>query len=285
MIIACPACGTKYVLPEDALGAEGRTVRCAKCKHSWFQDGAEIALPARPAPAPPPEPAPADVARPADDEPVAVQPAIPITEAPQPPAKPRPAPEPVSDPSLPDALVTPPPFYRAPANQPSTKAAEELEEDENSSGFDFRSPFGPQRDRSRLLTVGAATFAALALALIAAVQIWGLPSWLSGSDPMFAGEEPGLTMSFPDNQQQTRETPDGGEFLAISGTVTNTSSETRSVPSILVVLRDARDRVVFSQEIASPQPELAPGATEEIDAAIADIPQSATDAEFGWAPR
>ena len=39
MIIACPACATRYVVPDSAIGIEGRTVRCAKCKHSWFQDG------------------------------------------------------------------------------------------------------------------------------------------------------------------------------------------------------------------------------------------------------
>ncbi len=39
MIIACPACATRYVVPDNAIGIEGRTVRCAKCRNSWFQDG------------------------------------------------------------------------------------------------------------------------------------------------------------------------------------------------------------------------------------------------------
>ena len=61
MIIACPACATRYVVPDTAIGVDGRTVRCAKCKHSWFQEGtlelSEV-VPPPPPPAPPPPPPP-----------------------------------------------------------------------------------------------------------------------------------------------------------------------------------------------------------------------------------
>jgi len=44
MIIACPACSTRYAVPDSAIGVDGRTVRCAKCRHSWFQEGPELVL-------------------------------------------------------------------------------------------------------------------------------------------------------------------------------------------------------------------------------------------------
>ena len=52
MILTCPACSTRYTVDEAKFPPAGRTVRCAKCGHSWHQPGPE------PEPAPEPEPEP-----------------------------------------------------------------------------------------------------------------------------------------------------------------------------------------------------------------------------------
>jgi predicted Zn finger-like uncharacterized protein len=38
MLIACPSCSTSYMSEPASLGPGGRTVRCARCKTTWFAD-------------------------------------------------------------------------------------------------------------------------------------------------------------------------------------------------------------------------------------------------------
>lgn len=37
MILQCKNCNARYLVPDNAIGAGGRTVRCARCSHSWFE--------------------------------------------------------------------------------------------------------------------------------------------------------------------------------------------------------------------------------------------------------
>jgi predicted Zn finger-like uncharacterized protein len=38
-MIVCPTCATSYMVDPASLGPAGRTVRCTRCKHTWFAGG------------------------------------------------------------------------------------------------------------------------------------------------------------------------------------------------------------------------------------------------------
>src|SRR3954470_1425498 len=59
MILTCPSCDTRYSVDGTKFPPQGRTVRCAKCGHSWHQAAeapAELEHAAEPGPVPPPPP-------------------------------------------------------------------------------------------------------------------------------------------------------------------------------------------------------------------------------------
>lgn len=286
MIIACPACSTRYAVPDSAIGIDGRTVRCAKCRHSWFQEGPELLLEEVQAAAPvqaaaevpAPRPAPAASGPPAAPPRRVVTPRADAEEA-----VPVVAPGREAEPQV-DPLPPPPaPPRRAPAafyDDTDTKPYS----DEGPSSFDFSPPFRPRRNWAKIATYAAGVFAVVMLSLAGAVAWGGLPDWVPLPHATFQQAGPDLQLDFPRNRQDRKPLPDGTEFFSVSGTISNIGTEARHVPSLLVVLRDERDRIVYEKEVVPPKRKLAPGETVTINEALTDIPKAARAAEIGWKP-
>lgn len=168
------------------------------------------------------------------------------------------------------------------APPPVASATVATYDDTAPSQFDPEPPFRKRRNPLRLWTWAAAIFALFAAATIFAVSYWGLPDWVPVTRPVFAVGQPELQLDFPIEQQDKRQLPNGTEYFEVNGTITNISSTAQRVPPILVILRDARDRIVYSWEVVPPQRSLGPGESIGVNQAMTDVPRSARSAEIGW---
>ncbi len=295
MIIQCPACTTRYAVPDTAIGVDGRTVRCAKCRHSWFQDGPELVVPdgsaagvMPPSPPPPSGTAPSEPSATPHSDPERVA-------APQPAddAWGAPDPEPVAPIAEEEEERDEPPIGPSPESLRDEIRPPRARPDGNESGdfgdpppspFDYEPPFRPRRNPLKVWSWAAGIFAVVAAGLIFAVSYWGLPAWVPVERPTFAVGNPDLQLDFPREQQERRTLPNGTEFFGATGTITNIGTQAHTIPSILIVLRDARDRKVYEWVVPPPQRTLAPGETVPVSEAVTDIPRSAREVQFGWKP-
>lgn len=279
MIIACPACSTRYVVPDSAIGVDGRTVRCARCRHSWFQNGPELE-PREEAPV-----APLTAAAAADPVTPAVTPeaAAAALEPTGAPAQARAVgPAPAFGMEGPPAQTEPPTPPPLPPQARRTYVAPEVED--APSPFDHQPPFRPRRNPAKLWTIAAVAFALTVGGLGTAAWYFGVPQWIPGSGQTFGADRPDLQLSFPPEKQDRRQLPNGTEYFGASGTVTNVGKDVRALPEILIVLRDSRDKVVKTWEVPPPKDELAPGESVTVNAAVTDVPKTAKVAEIGWKP-
>jgi predicted Zn finger-like uncharacterized protein len=269
MLLVCPSCRTRYVVPDSAIGMGGRQVRCANCKHSWFQDSALPPVP----PAPP-------VAAPAFAAPAAEQ--APTPRPPPPPAF-VPAADPANEPEQ-SSFASPaedrppilPPEPVAVFAEPPAAPPTYVEESPPTSHFAHEPPFKPRRNPAKLWTMAAVAFALLVAAIGAAVWYYGVPNI-----GMTMAAEPDLKIVLNENLE-LNEREDGTPYFIASGSIVNPTSQTQTVPEMLVTLKDAGGRPVYSWKMRAKVRSLAPGAKVDFSEARLDVPLAATEISVGW---
>ncbi|VVS98045.1 conserved hypothetical protein [Sphingomonas sp. EC-HK361] len=249
MILECPECHTRYLVPDTAIGADGRTVRCATCKHSWFQTPAGFSAP---------------IDAPVEPEPIPSAPATSgeVEDRAGSRADARPA-----------SVIPPAPQVAAFAGAEPAAA--------DYDAFAHRAPFRARRNPARLWTI-AAIAAAVFMVVAAGAILWsGAPGLLQRIGiPVGSGENP---LKLVNNPIERRELANGSELFAISGRVINPSGSRQRVPDIRADLKDASNRTVFSWTITPEQRTLGPGGTIDFNSAKLDVPANSKQLELSFA--
>jgi predicted Zn finger-like uncharacterized protein len=296
MLIVCPSCATSYMIDPASLGAAGRTVRCARCKATWFatpkKPAAEVdafvdaviaeaqAQPAAPAPTRPPEPSPPPAPLPpvtADDfgaeaetpvpEPVAAPSSV--IEAPAEAAAP-----PVT---IPDAPSLVPPIEQPPLPEPGQA---EIDADDIESYAARRERMKARRKQSRRSSRWTAIVLVLFsfnVALIGARD--EVVRYLPQTASLFAAI--GLPVNLRhlkfEKVHISKEAQDGVNVLIVEGIIVSDSKKPVSVPRLRFAARNATGQEVYTWTTLPARSILGPGETLEFRSRLASPPADAAD--------
>jgi len=264
MILTCPACQKKYLVPDSSVGVAGRQVRCAACRHSWFEHPAEHFR-----------------AGDADwSEPAPVVPAAPIIDPIVPSVRPNP----------PAVAAPSPPVWTGPTTDDHEDAAPRDANDYDP--YAPEPPFRSRRNASRRWTIAAVLASLALLSGIGAVYYFGSPNMVSNllarAGFQVADAETPLLTQYSIDTGPKAGMPKTPPYVTIHGLIMNPTARPQRVPDIIAELLDSHGRVVYSWTISPQQRSVAAKGSVPIDDTAVNTPLSAVETRLsfsGAAPR
>ena len=263
MLIVCPSCTTAYRIELSTLGAAGRSVRCARCRATWFASVAELApaalaLPAVRDVALPPQPAPDESSEPDQprhgngdiDASSGEAPAVTITNSP-----------PLVPALARDAVPTTGPDIE-------TVAARQVR------------PAGTKRRRSGRWP-GLPTIILVLAGIIAALLNWRatVVRFVPQTASLFSAV--GLPVNLRglsiEDVKTSAEGHDGVTVLVVEGTIANLTRQPLEVPRLRFAVRNAAGYEVYAWTAMPAEPVLAPGDRVPFRSRLASPPADAQD--------
>jgi predicted Zn finger-like uncharacterized protein len=302
MLIVCPSCATSYMIDQAAVGPGGRTVRCARCKATWFAGGPKAdadvtafvdsviaeaeAAPAGNSPSPPPTakaPPPETAPTAADD--FGAEPADPASETNTPPITP---PRRDEEPALNEpAAESPFTITDAPSLVPPMEHAAQLEAANTEFDADDIESFAARRRRLQVRRKekrrSSRWTAVILLLLSVNVAVLGARNevvrYMPQTASLFAAI--GLPVNLRhlkfENVKISKEVQDGVHILVVKGFIVSTASSSTEVPRLRFAARNATGQEIYTWTALPTRSILGPGERLEFSSQLASPPADAND--------
>lgn len=286
MIITCPSCSARYVVDPLKIGAQGRTVKCAKCANAWAQ----------------PAPTPEEMAG-ADTQPAATRPAA-TDPAPAPAVPPSDPPDETPD-EEPDARDVAAALGERIGREPAEPDDDFVTETDEDFRANFDDAFGGDSDPAPrpLRGAGSSTMPALPpksspwparLAWIALIVVVG------GVFGGMLGFQQSISKAWPPSQKlydligmtpepaqkrlgvrSVRYTYPDKETLRIDGELVNLSKVPYDVPDLRILFLDAAGAVVKRWTFPPPERRMLPDEVVKFVTEVRNPPADAKRIDVG----
>jgi predicted Zn finger-like uncharacterized protein len=310
MLIVCPSCATSYMIDQAAVGLAGRSVRCARCKATWFAGGPKSAAdvtafvdnviaeaeaqpaptaraktPPPPAAAAPPPPSPSEQAA-GDDFAAEQSESITATETRAPPVEPPPPPEPApAEAQAPEAepvtIADAPSLVPPIEHEPLPDAANsELDSEDGESFAVRRQRLQGRRKHARR----SSRWTAVILVLVAFnVTLVGARNevvrYVPQTASLFAAI--GLPVNLRnlkfENVRISKEAQDGVNVLIVEGAIVSEAGKPIEVPRLRFAARNSTGQEVYTWTMPPARSILGPGERQEFHSQVPAPPADASD--------